>query len=470
MRNLILGANYVMSHILHLYHLAALDYVDPTVSTLPDAIKKRGFLCPQYDSSYFKFNAATTDYLIFQYLKALNIRRAAHELVAIWGGRAPSASVFTPGGVSSSITQQKIDQSRKILEDKLKPFIGTPLDYALSNPGTYLYDVVAVAHTYPEYFWVGNSHERFLSYGCFEEGDTDLGTPQGNYDERLLMRGRRHSADPTTIFNSYTPGFVPSKGTNLKAPLVVNQLKIREAVKKSWYTYKPAKPKWRHPWKGQTRPSPNKTGAYTWVKTPRYLDGTNLAYEVGPLARMVVNGDYYAGFLYDAGYTGTPQYGATAPSGPGSGTYVGDSVLDRHAARALECYKVAHALQDWVDKLQDLYDDDKRDGCTNPPHGPVRRGYGMTEAPRGALAHWMKTKDDKITKYQCIVPTTWNSSPKDGSGQHGATEQSLMGLTIADTDNPVEALRAIRGFDQCIACAVHIVTPKGKVKKFVMPF
>lgn len=462
-----------MSHILHFYHLAALDYVDcVTAGSL-----NRPWLCPTYDASYFRFDAGTTGYLIGQYLKALNARRAAQELAAIWCGRLPHASYFTPGGVSSKITQEKIDKSRVILDHKLKPFIGAPTDYANTIMNTYFFDVVAVAHTYPEYFWIGNAHERFLSYGCFEKGRTSpytIPSSPAKTTYRYIARGRRHSACQGDAGDVTHPGGYTWRD--------VNPWKIHEAVHRSWYDYNPATPHFRHPLDGQTTYNLNKAGAYTFVKAPRYKDETagRLAYEVGPLARMVVNGDYYAGILNDLGYTGTPQCDDTYDMYSGGPTstpegmdltgikYRGDSTLDRHAARVLECYLVAHKMQVWLNRLEALM---PCDPCTGPTRKEDMRnsGWGMTEAPRGALAHWMKVNKNngKITKYQAVVPTTWNASPVFG-GIHGAAEQSCIGLHLKDSNQPVELLRVLHSYDFCYACAIHLVTPNGDVKKFML--
>jgi hydrogenase large subunit len=89
-------------------------------------------------------------------------------------------------------------------------------------------------------------------------------------------------------------------------------------------------------------------------------------------------------------------------------------------------------------------------------------GVGMTEAPRGALAHWISIKDRVIDNYQLVVPSTWNASPRDAKGQRSAYEEALIGTPVANVEQPVEILRTIHSFDPCIACAVHVYDPEGK--------
>jgi hydrogenase large subunit len=177
---------------------------------------------------------------------------------------------------------------------------------------------------------------------------------------------------------------------------------------------------------GATEPEFPKQDAYSWLKAPRLLDKP---FEVGPLARMWVNGDYDRGI----------------------------SVMDRHIARAEETLKIAEAMDGWLDQLQvdqSAYDDyfDQHSGV----------GAGMSEAPRGALGHWIQVTDGKIDHYQVITPTCWNASPRDDQGVAGPMEQALMGTPIGDPNQPIEALRVIHSFDPCLSCAVHIMQPDEK--------
>ena len=175
-----------------------------------------------------------------------------------------------------------------------------------------------------------------------------------------------------------------------------------------------------------------KTNAYSWLKAPRY---GNLPYEAGPLARMWVNGDYRTGI----------------------------SVMDRHQARAAEALKVAQAMLTWVDQL-----------TTNGPVSvpatipDTANAIGLTEAPRGALGHWLQIKGGKISRYQIVTPTCWNASPRDNSSKLGPIEQALIGTPVQDLDQPVEVVRVIHSFDPCLSCAVHVVRPKAGAKIFTL--
>jgi hydrogenase large subunit len=525
LRNLVLAANHIMSHILHFYHLVALDYVN---TGLP-----KPFLCPRYDDSYYINTTrvleaapflttacvttlstlpgwgtdpgmAVNNYLVGQYLKALDMRRKAHEMCAIFGGKMPHAACYTPGGATATIDSTRINAYANLLA-QLKAFIGEPLDFANGVAGTMFFDTVAAAHLFPEYFWIGNAWGNFMAYG-WGESDTattplaltgELGSVFGsvsNPDNRLSRRGRKNSAAAGAPVRRVAPAGMDNDGT----PRIV------ETVKHSRYSSTP--PAYRHPWAGQTIPWPQADATapkkYSWLKSPRYRDeedGVIRVYEVGPLSRMVVQGLYWGGVLNVLGYTLCPTYGASGLTLNTSGTpfaacysnqgpdlsattYTGDSVLDRIAARTLEtrvmCDMATHELNRLVAGAS---------GCTDPPLKASKKGYGMTEASRGALGHWIKTDaNGKVKKYQCVVPTTWNGSPRDkGTNNPGPAEKSLQGnnadtapldpspagggVWIADPNQPIEVIRTTHSYDFCIACAVHIVTPSGDVKKVVVP-
>jgi Ni,Fe-hydrogenase I large subunit len=349
-----------------------------------------------------------------------------------------------------------------------------------------MYDVVAAAAPYPEYFWIGNAYGHFMAYGVLEQGDLT------NTDKRLLRRGRKNNAAPPPGTPQHTPG--SQAEADYHAPFVMDPLKIREAKKYSWYQYPVAGKNWLHPWQGETVPSPNKAQGYTWIKSPRYRDPdwnntthpdypnniwTNpyVPYEVGPLARMVVNESYYAGVLNDLGYTTTPTYKAFGPNlettygtnlAPDlSGVqYIGDSCLDRIAARAIEAHKIATQMGQWLNRLEGTagWSPPMIGNATTSPTKPVptirSKGAGLTEAPRGALGHWIIVKNEQVLNYQCVVPSTWNASPMDPKGQNGPAEKAMTGLFIKDELEPLEILRVSHSWDFCTACAVHLVTPK----------
>ena len=376
LRNLILGANYLQSHVLHFYHLAALDYIDTT------GILDIAPWGPRYATPDM-VKGATAQALVNNYVKALEIRRKAHQMGAIFGGRMPSSASLVPGGCTAVPTTANITAFRTLLTE-IRQFID----------GTYLPDVLAVAGAFPQYYNIGRGCGNLLAFGVFDLNAA--GTT------KLLRRGR------------YTNG----------QSLAVNTADIREYVMYSKYTAASGN---LNPASGVTVPAATKAGAYSWLKAPRYL---NEVHEAGPLARMWVNGDYTRGI----------------------------SILDRIAARAYETKKVADAMDGWLNSIQigsAVYT------RTTTPSSAT--GIGLTEAPRGALGHWITIANRVISRYQVITPTNWNASPRDDAGKLGPIEQALVGTPIGDIKKPIEVLRVIHSFDPCLSCAVHMVRP-GKDK------
>jgi hydrogenase large subunit len=380
-RNLILGANYVQSHILHFYHLAALDFIDTT------GVVDMGPWIPRYATPDM-VDGPTARALVGHYVEALAMRRKAHQMGAVLGGRLPCTPVFVAGGSTEVPTAQKVADFRALLTE-LRDFIDT----------VYIPDVLAVADAFPDYYNIGKGCGNLLAYGVFDQNAA--GTL------KLLVRGR------------YTKG---AYGT-------VDPAQIREYVRYSWYSAASGN---LPPSGGVTQIADTKAGAYSWVKAPRYLGAPH---EVGPLARMWISGDYRKGI----------------------------SVMDRHAARAQECKKVADAMDGWLNQLNP--------GAAVYAPKPVpatATGVGLTEAPRGALGHWMSIAKGKVSRYQIVTPTAWNASPKDDAGQMGPIEQALVGTAVADATQPIELLRVIHSFDPCLSCAVHMVRPGKDGQKIVL--
>lgn len=400
LRNLVLGANYIMSHILHLYHLTALDYINT------EEIIDMSPWMPRYVTPDM-VTGTTANNLVAHYVQALEIRRKAHQMGAIFGAKLPCASTFVPGGCTEVVTAEKIADFSALLTE-LRSFIDD----------VYIPDVLIVAGAFSEYFNIGVGCGNLLAYGAFDLDAT--GTT------KLLSRGR------------YTNG----------AYETVNPEQITEHVQYSWYS----SPSGLNPAVGETEPYLDKPGAYSWLKSPRYLD---MVHETGPLARMFVS--YLAGVPtvqqlvdYVLGY-----FNAT--------TDALFSVLGRHAARALECKFVADSMAGWLDELEvggPVYE--------YSPIPSYATGMGLTEAPRGALGHWIEISDSKISRYQVITPTNWNASPKDDNNLMGPIEQALIGTPVADPEQPIELLRVVHSFDPCLACSVHVIRPGGDAKKFVV--
>jgi hydrogenase large subunit len=533
LHNIIHAANHMMSHILHFYQLVALDYVKPVAWAGAFVPLTRPFLAPRYDDNYYintqrvlaivglgilppaavatlttlpgwgvNPGDAINNYLVGQYLRALNIRRTCHELQAIFSGRAPQCNGWTPGGATTSFKQADINNAQAKL-NAVRAFVGEPTDFKNGIAGTMMFDVVAAAHLFPEYFWIGNSYSRFIAWGWGEEAGTVplsgalaavFGPSYTNPDNRLSTRGYKTSAAFGAPVNP------------------VDIMKIGESIASSRYkklglNY-PDGIAWKHPWDGKTQP--DTAAEYSWLKSPGYDTGGGnyQRFEVGPLSRMVVNGFYWAGILthpalYPAlapvlflgapgpdcsnggagwGQALKPVYASLGPpctGGPNlsGAAYTGDSTLDRIAARALECRFEVDQAQHTLNQLQGSIGGDGygTTGITDPAVPNVSKasyGYGMTEASRGALSHWVKMKYGKIQNYQAVVPTTWNASPRDANGNPGPAEQSLQsggGAWIADATQPIELPRITHSYDFCIACAVHLITPKGEKIRVDIP-
>lgn len=371
MRNLVLGSNFIQSHILHFYHLAAADYID-------------GPNMPPWQPSWRadkRIDAATTGQLVNHYVTALAMRRQAHEMGALFGGRMPDPPAYLAGGFTTVPTAEAKTKFKTYLNE-LAGFI----------KNTYLPDVEKLAAVYSDYAAIGRGPGNLLAFGVF---DLD-----GTGSKKLLARGRTLGA--------------------LGNPQAVDPQAITEEVTYGWYDNKTNN---LNPADGETVPQFPKTGAYSWLKSPRYV---HEPYEVGPLARMWINGDYRNGV----------------------------SVMDRHRARALEAAKIAQAMPGWVDQLT-------AGQTAFKVHTPAAdtRGLGLTEAPRGALGHWLEIAGGKLSHYQVLTPTCWNASPRDDAGVHGPLEDALIGTPVKNTTEPVEVLRVIHSFDPCLSCAVHIIRP-----------
>jgi hydrogenase large subunit len=392
-RCLILGSNFLQSHILHFYHLAALDYVDAV-----GAVGDLAPFVPRYEGDY-RVSGKVNAELVNHYLQALDIRRKCHQMLSIFGGKMPHSVGIVPGGVTEKPT-----------EDKITNFLWRLNEIRSFVDNVYIPDVIAVAKTYSDYFEIGGGCKRFLAYGGFD-------LPTGKLFETALV------------------------SSDLK-PEPFTKENITEDVKHSWYADSSSG---KNPAQGETKPDTKKKQAYSFIKSPRY---NGMVCELGPLARMVSNyvqGDSKAKELIDS-LLG--QFGA--------GVDALFSVLGRHAARALEAKLVADSMVNWLTNLKPdepaIVDSDVPD---------TGEGAGLTEAPRGAVGHWITIKDKKIDRYQVITPTAWNASPKDDKGQPGAVEQALIGTKVRDKENPFELVRIVRAFDPCLACSVHLLDFRG---------
>ena len=429
LRNLVMGAQYIYDHMLHFYHLTALDYLDimaiakyngkdkalnAVKNKIVHLVKSKDTypLTPRYKPDEFCVN--DPDVVISavkHYIDALEMHAKARNMGAIFGGRQPHYQSIVAGGFTQLPDVNQVLRFRTMLDEQ-KKFVEE----------VYFKDVVAFG-TGPlmplAEMGLGAGHLNYLSYGALQ-----IKPPK---KELLFPAGVIRNLDPANIV---VEKFDPAK--------------ITESVKHAWYKGK--KP--LHPSVGETKYDLDKEGAYSFIKAPRY-DG--VAMEVGPLARMLVAKD--------------PTLISLVKKG------VKPGVVARHACRAIETKLVVDACYQWIDQLLvemtkpgfKIHDNDHWEV---PANG---EGAGFYEPPRGALGHWIKIKDKKIENYQAIVPSTWNASPRDEKGVRGQYEESLIGVPVPDPDNPINVVRVIRSFDPCLACAIHLIDPQtNEVKKFVI--
>jgi hydrogenase large subunit len=359
---------------------------------------------PRYEADY-RLPKATSDAIVSHYVQALHIRLKAHEMSAVFSGKMPHCASVVPSGVTVTPTVDKVTTFLWRLKE-LRDFIND----------VYLPDVLTVAEVYRDYGEIGTGCKNLLSYGAFDLDNEPAVTKR----KRLFQMARFRNGKLEPV----DPG------------------KITEDIKSSWYSSS------SHlaPATGETKPDPGKATAYSWLKAPRY---DNAVYEVGPMARAVIahaSNSPHAKAIDDS---------LTELRLKPENLY---SVLGRHLARAVETKILADAMADWV--LQIKLDHPTVSDYAVPEQA---QGYGLWDASRGALGHWISIKNKKIERYQAVVPTTWNASPRDDLGQAGAIEQAMLGAPVKDPGNPFSLARIVRSFDPCIACAIHLITPRGKL-------
>lgn len=490
-RNLMIAAQYVHDHVMHFYHLHALDWVD-VVSALNADPKATSELAQQVSPSYpksspgyfadikkqlkefveagqlgifangywghpaYKLPAEANLMAVAHYLEALNWQRNVVQLHTILGGKnphpnflvggAPSAISIHPGhtgkgkgphfrgGVgATALNQTGLSKLKEIIE-KMQRFVDL----------VYLPDTLTIAGFYKDWATQGEGTGNFLSYGDFPTGSMD------DIGSFLVPRGAILNRDLSTVHD-----------VDLN-----DDKQIREYVSHSWYNYRDGKNEGLHPYVGETElnydgPEPpyqqlNVDQSYSWLKSPRWKGHPM---EVGPLARVLM--------LYAKGHEQTRELATQALGQLGLPLEAMFSTLGRTAARTLETKIFADSMMGWYNQLVDnirsgdvkTHNETLWDPSTWPKEA---RGVGYTEAPRGALAHWIVIKDGKIDNYQAVVPSTWNAGPRDAQGQPGPYEAALKGHTLHDPKQPIEILRTIHSFDPCIACAVHVTDPEGE--------
>lgn len=463
-RNIIQTAHAVQDHIVHFYHLSAVDWVDVVSALDADpaataklaesisdwelngvhemtAVKERlktfvqsGQLGP-FASGFWghpamKLSPEVNLLAVAHYLQALDIQNHANKIVAILGGKSPHIQNVAVGGISNSIGHDApsvLNIERLML---IKNFIDK-LDKFVKS--TYLTDVSAIGAFYLDWTKYGGGVTNYLSVpDCPQDTKGTKFDLIGGFVENLDLAGVK----PIKDFND--PYFRDG---------------VEESSKHAWYEGDQP----LHPWKGET--NPNYTdfqdeGKYSWVKAPTFYGKRA---EVGPLANVIVSvaqGEpRYQKYLNQSidlikAVSGASEIPLTALH----------STIGRHAARAVRCAVMMDTLYDQWNKLVENVASGDLDTFNAPvfPKGEVQ-GFGFHEAPRGVLSHWVVVEDAKIKNYQAVVPSTWNAGPRDSDDQIGPYESSLMDNPIADPENPLEVLRTVHSFDPCIACAIHMV-------------
>ncbi len=473
-RNIMEGVIYMHDHVVHFYHLHALDWVDVVSCLSADPketseIQKSISDWPKSSPGYFsdvqkrikkfvdsgqlgifangywghpqmKLPPAVNLLAVAHYLEALEWQKEIVKVHTIFGGKNPHPN-YLVGGMACAIN---IDSQGGLNAERLA-YVGQLLKEAKDFiDKVYVPDLLAIASFYKDWGAIGKGFGNYMSYGDY---------PTNGYNDKSSFK--------------FPEGIILNRDLSKILPVDHrNSDEIVEYVNNSWYNYSDGDDKGKHPWDGETNinytgPKPpynhlNVDEKYSFIKTPRWK---GKPMEVGPLARVLVS---YA--------KGVPEikeivdYALNKLDVPIDALF---STLGRTAARALESAVVADWSLEFYDTLMTnikngdyrMANSEKFDPSTWPSEA---KGVGYMEAPRGSLAHWIVIKDGKTANYQQVVPSTWNASPRDPKGQRSAYESTLLGTPVADPELPLEIIRTIHSFDPCIACAVHLYDPNGK--------
>lgn len=473
-RNLMEATQYTHDHLIHFYHLHALDWVDvisalsadpkataelaqsisnyprsspgyysdlkKTLTTFVDSGQLGIFANAYWGHPAYKLPPEANLMAVGHYLDALDFQKEIVKIHAIFGGKNPHPN-YLVGGMASSIDPnsdmainiEQLSRIKKIIDDT-NAFIDQ----------VYIPDLLAIASFYKDWGAIGGGLGNFMSYGDFPMSGIN------DHDDYLWKSGAILNKD-LSVIHEVDPRDV---------------MQITEDVSHAWFDYADASGKPLHPSQGETKvnytgPKPpydnlDTDKAYSFLKAPRWRGH---AMEVGPLARTLIA--YAKG---DAQVVELVDMVLSKLNVPVIALF---STLGRTAARAIEAKVTATYMTKFYDQLiANIKTGDTRmhDGTFfDPETWPAEAtGFGASEAPRGALGHWIKIKDKKIESYQIVVPSTWNASPRDAEGQPGAYESALVGTPMADPKQPLEILRTIHSFDPCLACATHLYDENGE--------
>ncbi len=466
-RNLILIAHGLHDHIVHFYHLSALDWVDVVSALKADpaaASRLAESLSPWPGNSTRQLEAvkeristlvASGQLGIFQngywghpamklppevnllavshYLQALEYQRKANQVVAILGSKTPNIQNLAVGGVANAIN---LDNEATLNMTKLYAIKDLLAEVATFVHQVYMPDVLAVGSMYPEWLGYGAGVTNYLAMPDLplDAAATSFDLPGGTLFDQDL--GTFQSIDNWTDERFAT--------------------QVTESIAHAWY--EGGGP--LHPYEGETNPKYSEfedNGKYSWVKSPRF-DGRPM--QVGPLAQVLMG--YASGHPLIKKYVDESLATVSRLAGVTLTPAVVHSTLGRHVARMVRTQVLSDlALKHWGMLAENIGKGDT--DIFNAPVFPKgeQRGFGVHEAPRGTLSHWVVIRDGKIVNYQAVVPSTWNAGPRDEKGQVGPYEASLLGNPVADTERPLEVVRTIHSFDPCLACAIHTLDPEG---------
>jgi hydrogenase large subunit len=467
-RNIIVAAHAIHDHIVHFYHLAALDWVDVVSALKADPAKTSALaesLSPWPRNSRREMEAVQAKLKVYvdrgqlgiftngywghpamklppevnllavsHYLQALEYQQIANKVVAILGSKTPNIQNLAVGGCANAIN---LDNQATLNMEKLFMIKDLLEQAAAFVQQAYFVDVAAVGAMYANWLGYGAGVTNYLAVP-----DLPLDTKGTSFDlpGGTIMGGNLGSVKPITSFED-----------------AYFRDNVTEGIAHSWYDGDWSK----HPWEEDTVPRYSEwsaDGKYSWVKAPRF-GGQPM--QVGPLAQVLVG--------YASGHEPIKKWAnlfierASAVAGIKLGPAVLHSTLGRIAARAIRCAVFSElALKHWQLLVENIGKGDLK--IFEKPVFPAgeQRGFGFHEAPRGTLSHWVVIQDGKIANYQAVVPSTWNAGPRDEKGQKGPYEASLMGNPVADAERPLEVLRTIHSFDPCLACAIHTQDVEGK--------
>lgn len=369
LRNIMYAADFLQNHIRHFYLFSMPDFVK-----MPERPPFQG-----QNLTDARLNPEDNQRLVEHYQEAIKAAQRSHELVTIFGGKAPHQHSFLHGGVAVAPTADKVNRAMFLLES-ISDFVKSCM----------VPDTELISKAYCDYFNIGLTPKRLLSFGLFRFGLKN---------ELTLLKG----------------GIL--EGNNLSVPRLDL---ISESITNSWYSIE----------NSELQPNPHKAGAYSYVVAAKYA---GQYYQVGPLARMIINGRYNGG----------------------------TSTMDRIYARTIETLLITELMQDWLKRLQ-----------PGPPpivqkNIPVKtQATGFIDSMRGCLLHSAIIQNDQVVKYNIITPTCWNFSPRDSFGQHSPVESALIGTEIPRPDLTYTILgRTVRSFDPCLNCGTHVLDLNGNLKQ-----